>query len=108
MFRLAIKRKMKRRIPIIRLKFKNGATYDHIQKTPEIQDLIHEELLTAIRNGIKRNFSKITLLQIGYSDYSLELDRSQWKKSLKHIQNKYISEERYIECAKIRDLIKQL
>jgi hypothetical protein len=100
--------KMSRRIPIIRMRLKNGETLQKIQEHPGFQEIIHEELIFAIEDGVRKNQKSVTLFQIDNFDYSLELKRTEWKQSLNHVMQAYIASQDYIKCCKIRDLISQI
>lgn len=99
---------MGRRIPIFKVVLKNGASYEQIKEHPEIKAIILEELIIAIEDGLKKDKKKVTLFQIGDSEFEVELPRTQWKRSLTHAMENYIDNENYPQCVRIRDLIAKL
>jgi hypothetical protein len=107
MLKLARKPKMRRRIPVIRISLRNGATIKQIENHPKFQKTVRDELIFAIEDGIKKKKKCIKLFQLDEYHYQ-ELDRSQWPKALSHILRTYCEEENYSQCIRIRDLIKQI
>jgi hypothetical protein len=108
---LNLVKKPMRRIPIIRVKLQNGATFEQIQDKSKFQEIILEELIIAIEDGIKKNKKSVNLFEIGDSYQLIELKRSQWKRSLNYVIKRYASKdecESYMKCAKIRDLISRV
>jgi len=105
------KTRMRRKIPIIRITLKNGATVKEIQEQPSFQQTIREELILAIEEGVKKKKNSIVLFLLGESHQRLELKRTEWKKSLRHLIKIYSEKDQiedYLLCAKIRDLMEQI
>jgi hypothetical protein len=101
-------RRMRRKIPILNVSLKDGATYDQLCEIPEMKILVMETTKAAITDGIKNNKKSITLFEIANTTYTIELDKSQWIKSLENIIGYYAEKEDYNACIDIKDLIKQI
>jgi len=100
--------KVRRKIPILRVYVEQGADYSQLTEMPEIQQVVREETITAIKDGIKKNKSSISLFEIAHSDYYIELSKDKWKPTLENIIEYYVEREEYDKCAEAKNLISQL
>jgi len=103
-----VKRKMKRKIPVLRVSVEPGASYSQLKEVPEIQKVVLEEAVYAIKEGIEKNKPSISLFEVAYSDYYIELKKDKWKSTLEKALEYYIEREEYDKCAETRDLINKL
>jgi hypothetical protein len=103
-----VKRKMKRKIPVLRVSIEPGASYSQLKEVPEIQKVVLEEAVYAIKEGIEKNKPSISLFEVAYSDYYIELKKDKWKSTLEKALEYYIEREEYDKCAEARDLINKL
>jgi len=103
-----VKRKMKRKIPVLRVSVEPGASYSQLKEVPEIQKVVLEEAVYAIKEGIEKNKPSISLFEVAYSDYYIELKKDKWKSTLEKALEYYIEREEYDKCAEARDLINKL
>ena len=103
-----IKRKMRRKVPILRVSAEPGADYSTLTELPEIQQVVLEEAIYAIKDGIEKHKSSISLFEIADSDYYIELNKDKWKPILEHLIEHYAEKEEYDTCAEVRDLISKL
>ncbi len=103
-----VKRKMKRKIPVLRVSIEPGASYSQLKEVPEIQKVVLEEAVYAIKEGIEKNKPSISLFEVAYSDYYIELKKDKWKSTLEKALEYYIEREEYDKCAETRDLINKL
>lgn len=101
-------KKMKRKIPVLRVKIEPGADYFQLTQIPEIQQVVIEEAIYAIKEGIEKNKLSISLFEVAYSDYYIELEKSKWKSTLEKALEYYIEKEEYNRCIETRDLINKL
>ena len=102
------KRNMRRKIPILRVKAEPGADYSTLTELPEIRQIVLEEAITAIKEGIEKHKASISLFEIADSDYYIELNKDKWKPTLEHLISHYAEKEEYDKCAEARDLISKL
>jgi len=102
------KRRMRRKIPILRVKIEPGAHYSQLTEIPEVKQAVIEEAICAIKDGITRNKSSIFLFEVAYSDYYIELEKTKWKSTLEKVLEYYIEKEDYDKCIEARDLINKL
>jgi hypothetical protein len=103
-----VKRKMRRKIPVLRVSIEPGASYSQLREIPEIQKVVIEEAVYAIKEGIAKNKSSISLFEVAYSDYYIDLGKDKWKPTLEKALEYYIEREEYDKCAEARDLINKL
>lgn len=103
-----VKRKMRRKIPVLRVSIEPGASYSQLREIPEIQKVVIEEAVYAIKEGIAKNKSSISLFEVAYSDYYIELKKEKWKSTLEKALEYYLEREEYDRCAEARDLINKL
>ena len=99
---------MKRKIPVLRVSIEPGASYSQLKEVPEIQKVVLEEAVYAIKEGIEKNKPSISLFEVAYSDYYIELKKDKWKLTLEKALEYYIEREEYDKCAETRDLINKL
>ena len=103
-----IRKKMKRKIPVFRVNIEPGASYSQLTEIPEVRQIVMEETVYAIKDGIAKHKSSISLFEVAQSDYYIELSKDKWKLTLEKIIEHYIKEEEYDKCAEARDLISKL
>jgi hypothetical protein len=103
-----VKRKMKRKIPVLRVSIEPGASYSQLKEVPDIKKVVIEEAIYAIKEGIEKNRPSISLFEVAYSDYYIELKKDKWKPTLEKVLEYYIEREEYDKCAETRDLINKL
>jgi len=99
---------MRRKVPILRIKIESDASYSQIQYIPELKEVVIDETVYAIKDGIEKNKSKISLFEVAYTDCVIELEKQNWKSTLKNVIEYYVSKEDYTKCIEIRDLINKL
>ena len=103
-----VKRKMRRKIPVLRVSIEPGASYSQLREIPEIQKVVIEEAVYAIKEGIEKNKTSISLFEVAYSDYYIDLGKDKWKPTLEKALEYYLEREEYDKCAEARDLINKL
>ena len=99
---------MARHVPIFRLIMGENASYEAIKDIPEVKKVIMDELIDAIKDGIKRRRANISLFQINDSNYIVGLDKKQWKPSLESALKYYEAQEEYKICSEIKQIIDSL
>ena len=99
---------MRRKIPIFRVSLPPGVSYKAIAEIPEIIEVVLDETVFAIKEGIAKNKKSISLFEVANSEYYIELKKDKWKSSLEKALNYYIEREEYNKCVECRDLINQL
>ena len=99
---------MKRKIPVFKVYVEQGADYSQLTEIPEIQKIVREEAVYAIKDGIEKKKRSISLFEIAQSDYYIELGKDKWKPTLEKIIEYYIEREEYDKCVEARDLISKL
>jgi hypothetical protein len=98
----------KRKIPIFKVVSNPGDSYDVLKTHPQVKNIVINELVIAIEEGIKKKKNSVTLFEIGGSDFVLELDKLNWTKSLQYVLEYFVEQEDYVNCIKIRDLINKI
>jgi hypothetical protein len=99
---------MRRKIPVFKVYVEQGADYSQLTEIPEIQKIVREEAIYAIKDGIEKHKSSISLFEIAQSDYYIELGKDKWKLTLENLIEHYVESEEYDKCAEARDLISKL
>lgn len=97
-----------RRIPKFRVNLGPGASYDMLTEVPEVIQVVIDETVVAIKEGIAKKKKSINLFEVTNSDYYIELKKEQWKSSLEKALEYYLEKEEYERCAECRDLINKL
>jgi len=103
-----VKRKMRRKIPVLRVSLEHGADYSQLKDVPGIKEVVIEEAISAIKEGIEKKKSSISLFEVAYSDYYIDIKRDKWKSTLEKVLEYYLELEDYDKCAEARDLINKL
>ena len=101
-------KKTKRRIPVFRVRMSPGASYDMLTETPEVIQVVIDETLFAIKDGIEKRKKSISLFEVADSEYYIELKKDNWKSSLEKALEYYVEREEYDKCIECRDLINKL
>jgi len=99
---------MRRKIPVFKVYVEQGADYSQLTEIPEIQKIVREEAICAIKDGIEKHKSSISLFEIAQSEYYIELGKDKWKLTLENLIEHYVESEEYDKCAEARDLISKL
>jgi hypothetical protein len=93
---------------VFKVYVEQGADYSQLTEIPEIQKIVREEAIYAIKDGIEKHKSSISLFEIAQSDYYIELGKDKWKLTLENLIEYYVESEEYDKCAEARDLISKL
>jgi hypothetical protein len=101
-------KKMRRKIPVFRVNIPPGFSYSQLNEIPEIKKTVIEEVISAVKEGINKNKTSISLFEVGNSDYLIELEKGNWKSSLENAIEYYIEKEDYDKCIECRDLINKI
>jgi hypothetical protein len=101
-------RKMRRKVPVFRVTAEPGADYATLTQIPEIRKAVLDEAVYAIKDGIEKQKTSISLFEIADSSYYIELSKDKWKPTLEHLIEYYVEKEEYDKCAEARDLINKL
>ena len=99
---------MRRKIPVLRISIEPGASYSQLTEVPEIKEVVIEETIYAIKDGIAKNKNSISLFEVAHTDYYIELEKKKWKPALKKVLEYFLEREEYNKCAEARDLINKL
>ncbi len=98
----------KRKIPILRITTSGGIKYEQLKDIPAVQDLVLNETIHAIRDGVEKNKISTPILEIADSNCYIELKKEHWKNTLEKSMNYFSDREDYNKCIEIRDLINKL
>lgn len=99
----------KRRItPIFRLNLSKSTKLESIYNHPQIRSLVFDELVLAIKDGIIKSRASVALYQAGDSEYIIELERNEWKTSLRKALDYYCELEDYTKCFEISTMIEKI
>jgi hypothetical protein len=99
---------MARVIPVFRLVLDHDVSYSDVEQNPYVRDVVMNELVDAVKDGIKRRRRNISLFVINDSNYIVGLDKKEWKPSLQSALKYYEIKEEYNKCSEIVNLIKSL
>jgi hypothetical protein len=99
---------MRRKIPILNVQFREGATWEDFYNIPEMRTLIIETTKEAIEEGMKSNKKSVPLFKLHNSRDMIILDKKEWKSSLTEILNYCVENEDYNTCIDIKEMINQL
>jgi len=95
----------RRKIPIL---FNPNIDSSLLKASPAVKDLILNEAVNAIKDGVLRNKKSISLFGIANSNLFINLKKEKWKSTLQNSMDYFVKLENYDRCIEIRDLIKKL
>lgn len=101
-------RNPRRKIPVLRINLNTGADYKQICEVPEFKDVIMQELVIAVKDGLQKKKDYIELFEISDSKVCVNLEKKEWKSPLNEVLNYFSEKEDYDKCVEIRDLLNQL
>lgn len=103
-------KKSNRQVPsmVVTIKGEGQADIDALCENDVFANAVYIETIAGIKDAISTKSKTATLFQIAKSDYYLELDKSQWKQALQTCINRFIDEEKYEDCSKIKVLMDKI
>lgn len=99
---------MGRKIPKFKAVLSEGESYEMILKIPELREVVIEETLFAIKEGINKKKKSTLLFELVDLNYYIELKKDNWRSSLENVLEFYVEREDYDKCVECRDLINKL
>jgi hypothetical protein len=87
-----------------------GKDLDHdlLLKSNNFISLVYSETVEAIRDAAINRSKTAILFKVAYSEYQVEINKSDWKKALNQCIEYHKKDERYEQCSEIVKLIKEL
>jgi len=82
--------------------------YDLLLKSNKFVSLVYSETIKAIKDAAINKSKTAILFKVAYSEYQVEIDKSDWKKALNQCIEYYKKDEHYEQCSEIVRLIKEL
>jgi hypothetical protein len=107
---MAMVKKSNRQIPsmVITVRGEGQADIEALCENETFINAVFVETIAGIKDAINTKSKIATLFQIAKSEYYLELEKSQWKQALQTCIDRFIEEEKYEECSKIKVLIDKI
>jgi hypothetical protein len=99
---------IKRKIPVFKVSIMGDGDYTEIINIPEVKEVVLDEVLIAIKEGVVKKKKSISLFSLANTDYYVELDRQEWSTSLNKALDFYVNGENYSKCIECRDLINKI
>lgn len=101
--------KMKKRlVPLFKVAIDPDTDYTQLVNMPDVEDAVMKEVVIAIKDGLHKRKRSISLFNVSYTQYSIEIEKSQWSIALEKAIKYHENRENYEKCAECRDLIKKL
>ncbi len=100
--------KKKRQIPLIKVRINNGSSYSQLIDNPGIKNLVIETAVNAIADGITNNKDKTYIFEVADCEFYIELEKSNWKKTLETAMDYFVEKEDFDSCICCRDLITKI
>jgi hypothetical protein len=100
---------MRRKIPIFKVVMNGREDYSQLTEIPEIIEVVIEETVIAIKDGIEKNKKEASIFMVDYDHY-VSLNKNSWKSSLTAAIRYYSNSEKeeYEMCQKCVDLINSI
>jgi hypothetical protein len=81
---------------------------DSLKNSVEFKTFIFENILISIKEAIKNKLNEIKILNVINFNYTLTINKTQFKDILNNILKFYEEQEKYLECEEITKLIKKI
>lgn len=94
---------MKRKVPAFTVYHPKS-----IPNVPEIEDVVIEELLSAVKYAIKMKKKSVPICEVAGSGFYIKLNKEQYRPSLEKAMKYFVTREQFEKCAEIRDLIEKV
>ena len=103
-------KKSSRQIPsmVVTVKGEGQADIEALCNNEVFVEAVFAETIAGIQDAISTRSKTAVLFQIAKSEYYLELDKSQWKQALQTCIDRFIEEEKYEDCSKIKVLMDKI
>ena len=103
-------KKSNRQIPsmVVTVKGEGQTDIDALCENEVFTKAVFTETIAGITDAIKTKSKTANLFQLDKSEYYLELEKSQWKQALQTCIDKFVEEEQYEECSKIKVLMDKI
>ena len=103
-------KKSNRQIPsmVVTVKGEGQTDIDALCENEVFTKVVFTETIAGITDAIKTKSKTATLFQLAKSEYYLELEKSQWKQALQTCIDRFVEEEQYEECSKIKVLMDKI
>lgn len=98
----------KRKIPILSITSNGSYDQEHLLTHKEFNKALFTEVVSAIKEGIEKKKTLVTLFELHTTGYVIDLEKENWKASLESAVEYYQKLEDYETCALCMNLIKKL
>ena len=98
----------RRKIPTLKLSMSSDADYSEIINVPGVKEVVIDELVFAIKEGVLKKKKSVSLFALADTNYYIEIEKEQWEPSLNNALNYYVDVEDYNKCIECRDILKKL
>jgi ERCC4-related helicase len=95
----------RRQIPNLYITVQEGIDFTAIQDNPQVQSIVFNSLVSAIKEASKHNKLEATIVELNSSGNYITLEYTNWKQSLENAQAYFSNLEEYETCADIQKLI---
>jgi hypothetical protein len=100
--------KNRRKIPLFRINFPSGMYYQQISQLPGVKEVIINELIIAIKEGVNKKKESISLFSLADENYYINIEKKEWNSSLQTALIYYEKYEMYDKCIECRDLLNKI
>lgn len=97
----------RRKIPTLKISI-SSQNYSDVINIPGVQEVVMDELVLAIKEGVLNNKKSTSLFALADTDYYVNLEKENWNSSLNNALNYYVQIENYDKCIECRDILEKL
>jgi hypothetical protein len=103
-------KKTERTIPkmIVNIKGEGKADIEALSNNEVFSNAVFKEAFEGIKDAIKTKSKTAVLFELGQSEYYIELQKQDWEQALQSCIDRFVEEEKYEECIKIKDVIEKI
>jgi hypothetical protein len=103
-------KKTARTIPkmIVHTKGEGKADVDALSSNEVFSNAVFKEAFEGIKDAIKTRSKTAVLFELGTSEYYIELQKQDWEQALQSCIDRFVEDEKYEECIKIKDVIEKI
>lgn len=105
-----MKKNQKRKVPILNYSISSFSDYDKLTRSNETKKKIFDNLILAVKDALDNKKSSIDIFKLQDTDYSISLNKEQWKSSIQKAIEFYSSSEieDYEKCLECNKLIESI
>ena len=103
-------KKTERTIPkmIVNINGEGKADIEALSNNEVFSTAVFKETFEGIKDAIKTKSKTAVLFELGRSEYYIEIEKRDWEQALQSCIDRFVEDEKYEECVRIKDVIEKI